>query len=514
MAKNKVLAISWLHGKFRAIYLNKGEVRSVWESPSPVDENIDFTTVLNEAVNQTGYDGVNVAMVLGTRRLIHHLVEVPPVTGSDLDYYVERRANQLKTFDEPAAFSYTKTPPTKISNAIVVHILPKPFLEKLISACHELDLHMTRLFPVPVIMQTQLPKIQSLEEEIVALVSELEGTTNLLIAKKNGEVFFGRTIYRTWRDDAEYVGTEIMRSILFVKQQFGVMATRIFLFGEKAADFIGIMQHVTGLPVEVVEKPASSQEWLLEMLKLPEDCTDNLISPDLRQEPQVKLLIKMVGFLVILIIAIVGGWVAFTEKQVRSQKIAYEKLLPRRATLEKKYQEIKQREIEIEHRNQVIKLVTDNPSNPVPGWFLGYLCDIMPDDLVLHELHISRSNNLWYVRIAGSVQPVGDKKIETAKYLAMQVLQNKLEKSPFHLKVTRKSPDVEPAPATAATQQPEQISDTAKDISSGLAMRREAGISMLGDALTNSTKSTGLPGFIEKTTLAEKAKFWLEGVMQ
>jgi hypothetical protein len=505
----KVLAICWLNGQFKAMAVHKGAVKSIWESPQIVDENADFQAVLNEAVNQTGYNGVNVCILISSRKLMYHLIEVPPVSGADLEYYIERKANQLKAFDEPLSFCYIKTLPTRISNGVLVNIYPRSFLEKLTGRCNEIDLHLSRMFTLQSVMRTQLGSLNVAIEEPVVLAADVNGSTALLIGRKDGEVYFGRTIYGNWKVDPEYVCNEIMRSVLFVKQQFGIMATRVFLYGTELDRWKNAVEQICGLPAEPISYPSTAIDWLKECLKLSEDSNDNLVTADLRQEPQTRLFLRMTGFLAVLIIAGIGIWIAFVEKEIKHQKNVYASLVPAQKQLEETKNKLFAVRDEIQHRQQFVKLITDNIIHPVPGWFFGYLCDVFPDDLVLKELEIRWTNGLWHVRIVGVVHPADDKTAEQALAFGMQLLQNRLERSPFHFKVIKKSETPMPAVALTGTNVP---SDISSDISSGIAARKQAGISMLGEGLANTTRPD-TPTLIQKIK-GGQTSFWLEGVMQ
>ena len=511
----RILAISWQNGKFIALNFVKGEVKSVWICPEPVNDESNFKTVLAEAVNQTGYEGEKVLILIGTRKLSHHIIEVPPVRGADLEYYIERKANQLKTFEQPLAYSFWKTLPTRTSEAVLVNIYPRPFLENLVITCRELGFHLSRMFSLHATMRLQLPTLQITSEEAVALVVEMEGTTALLIGRKDGQIYFARTIYSTWRTNLEYLGTEIMRSILFVKQQFGAVATRIFIYGDQADQWTKPLSDICGLPVEVRKYPATIEDWLKESLKLPEETTENLVTPDWRKEPQTRLFIKMVGFVSAIIIAGIMVWIGFVEKEIRHRIKVLASLQPLQTQLQESQKEILSRKTELEHRKELIRIVTDNPMHPVPGWFFGYLSDVLPEDLVLKEVQIYWTNGVWKVRISGVVQPVGNKPIEVALANGLQMLQNRLEKSPFHFKVTGKTQIASAKPASNEPSKPTEVSDTSKEISPAIGIRRQTGIGMIGDELTNNVKTTPeIPPFLEKVKPQEKSIFWIEGVMK
>jgi len=108
-----LLCISWLNGQFKAMSVHKGVVSRKWEASQPADDLGSFPALLNEAVEQTGYNGTNVALALMHPRLTHQLVETPPAKGWLLERYLSRRIAQLKTFEGEAVWSYEPTPATK-----------------------------------------------------------------------------------------------------------------------------------------------------------------------------------------------------------------------------------------------------------------------------------------------------------------------------------------------------------------------------------------------------------------
>lgn len=261
--------------------------------------------------------------------------------------------------------------------------------------------------------------------------------------------------------------------------------------------------------------PVTIEDWLKESLKLPEETTENLVTPDWRREPQTRLFIKMAGFVAALIIAGIVVWIGFVEKEIRHRVKTLASLQPLQNQLQETKNEILAKKTELEHRKELIKIVTDNPLHPVPGWFFGYLSDVLPEDFVLKELHIHWTNGVWKVRISGVVQPVGNKPVEQALIAGLQLLQNRLEQSPFHFKTTDKIQVASAKPTSPEPSKPAEVSDTAKDISTGIGIRRQVGIGMLGDELTNNVRTTPeVPPFLEKIKLQDKSVFWIEGVMQ
>src|SRR5713101_5501570 len=98
-----VLSISLLNERLSASAVNRGIVAGPWQRAEPVADLADFASVLREAIQQTGYTGTTVTVVLAHQRLAQQLVESPPFKGRNLKLFLQTRAKQLKPFPTEAA---------------------------------------------------------------------------------------------------------------------------------------------------------------------------------------------------------------------------------------------------------------------------------------------------------------------------------------------------------------------------------------------------------------------------
>ena len=69
---------------------------------------------------------------------------------------------------------------------------------------------------------------------------------------------------------------------------------------------------------------------------------------------------------------------------------------------------------------------------PVPGWFAGYVSEVLPRGLVLKKLEVRRESDKWLVHIAGYGQ---DTLPKSAKQLA--AFEQELQDGRFHVVVTK-----------------------------------------------------------------------------
>ncbi|HYV32447.1 MAG TPA: hypothetical protein VEO53_15255, partial [Candidatus Binatia bacterium] len=193
-----VLSLSLLNERFSATAVHRGIVAGTWERPEPVTDLADFASVLGEAVKQTGYVGTAVSAVLAHQRLAQQLVESPPVKGRNLKLFLQNRVKQLKPFASEAAWSYQPTLPTRNAQAMLAHLFPRELLGQLVNACGQVELKCDRVIPASAILQLQLASLPLEPLEVALLAAETGGTTTIVIGRKDGQIYLGRTLSSSW----------------------------------------------------------------------------------------------------------------------------------------------------------------------------------------------------------------------------------------------------------------------------------------------------------------------------
>jgi hypothetical protein len=102
---------------------------------------------------------------------------------------------------------------------------------------------------------------------------------------------------------------------------------------------------------------------------------------------------------------------------------------------------------ELSRKKQVIKLILGERPPPVPAWFLAYLSDSVPPELVVTNLHIVREEDYYKVQVAGTTQRALPASATPPVADPVDVLKAKLAGPPFHLRIIEKA-DQKPLPAT------------------------------------------------------------------
>src|SRR6266566_273620 len=455
-----VLSLSLLNERFSATAVHRGIVAGTWERPEPVTDLADFASVLGEAVKQTGYVGTAVTAVLAHQRLAQQLVESPPVKGRNLKLFLQNRVKQLKPFTSEAAWSYQPTLPTRNAQAMLAHLFPRELLDQLVNACGEVELKCDRVIPASAILQLQLASLPLEPLEVALLAAETGGTTTIVIGRKDGQIYLGRTLSSSWNVHPDRVNVDLNRTLLYVKQQFGALVGSVWLFGAGAQPQIAPMKTAFRLPVNLSPVQPSPSYWNEQALKVPVGDTSNLISTEELEAPRRRMLLRatsaLVGVLALLALAAAGGVqfvVTDRARQLRALEAKMEKLHEHRAGLQ-------ERERGFLQQKQFVKAVDDEKVPPVPGWFLGYLGNTLPDQLLLSHFRLNRETNLWRLELGGTLQPTSNSAPATLLTDSVASLKKSLAEGPFHVRILGEaktatpgaSSNIQPAAASGGNQ--------------------------------------------------------------
>jgi hypothetical protein len=163
--------------------------------------------------------------------------------------------------------------------------------------------------------------------------------------------------------------------------------------------------------------------------------TSNLISTEELEAPRRLVLMRvtsaLVGLLALLALAAAGvvQYVVMDRgKQLLKLQSKVDQLQVRNAALQ-------DREREFLQKKQFVKVVSDERVPPVPGWFLGYLGDILPEELLLSQVRLNQKDERWHVELGGTLQPTTNQAPAKVLAGAVATLKKDLAQGPFHVTV-------------------------------------------------------------------------------
>jgi hypothetical protein len=476
----KSLSLSWLNGQLKFLHVRDDLTVATWECSGRVEElgtpALDLPALLREAVQQTGYTGKNVALVLEHPQLIHQLVDMPPAQGREQVLYIERLVAQWKVSEGENAWGWQPAESIKQNKGVVLYMFPQVLQDHLIDACRAAGLHLILMVSTTVVLGSQLAELPLEDREITLLASEIEGKTALVVGRKQGPVFSERSVRHCWHQDSARIVLEINRSIRFVKQQFGADVNSICFFGPGAEQQCELLAKEAEVPVRASPVAFTPFYWAEQLRKIAPNALPNLISKRQREAPRRRALARITGFLtgalLVLPALVLTGWI---EMRIRAESNAVTKIRPHEVRLQAQKDDLQNRMAELKQKKEFIQLINGPKLPPIPGWILVYIANNIPNELLLSELQVKRMDEisegagaaparknaspakaakviptgppeappggLWSVRLVGDGKAAASAG-ETAAPNVLEIFErwtNQLTTGPIHLKITKKT---------------------------------------------------------------------------
>lgn len=430
------LYITWLNGQFEAMAPMRGGPPACWSSPTPTDDLAQFKSLLDQACRQTRFRGTNVVMALAHPRLTHQLVNIPPVKGYTLDLFIQRRLQKLKTFDSDAAWSYQPTLQTKTGGAVLLHLFPQTFLTGLLRTCEQANLKLVKVLPFPDLILSNLKNLPLQSNQVGVLAADTGTMTTAVVGRKDGSMLLARALNGSWNTDADRLGTDLNRTILFVKQQFGVTVDGVWAFG-KGAEKALALQPTLNIPVSESPVPHQRFYWAATLAKLGRKEGHNLVSREVLIAPRRKKVLQFSSVLAVALALMAIATAVGVQIVVAGQKSTMANLQPRIGQLEKRKVDLEKRQAAFDVKKSFVEEVLQTESQPVANWFLAYMGQTVPEDLLLHSLHVRRHEKAWSVQLDGGLRPLGAHETNAvpSTLLGNAVAQftNSLVHGPFHV---------------------------------------------------------------------------------
>lgn len=430
------LSVSWLNNQFKAVAVHRGQIEATWERPGNTEGPEHFDAFIREAVHETGYRGQTVNLVLAHPRLAQQLVDLPPIKGKKLQKVIQRQAKQQKMFPGEASWASEPCPPGKVAQRVVLHLFPKQMVGLLVLGCKRNGLRLANVAPTSAVLHQQFAHLGLEKDEVGLLAAETSGSTTLVAGGSDGQVLLARTLPGSWNEDPNRLSLDLNRTALFISQQYSSPINRgLWLFGPGAEDQVEAIQKHVQLPVDVSPVVDDPFYWATEALKLHPDRSPNLISRELRDQPQRRVLATAMSVLTALVVLCSLLASSYFLSQARQESVNVQALSRDTARLQNSKIELESLDHELSRKKQIIRLIIGQRPPPIPAWFLSYMSEVVPPELVLTNLHIIREDDYYRVQLAGTTQkslpasatpPVAD---------PLDLLKARLTGPPFNLKL-------------------------------------------------------------------------------
>lgn len=425
------LGVAWINGSFTAVAMNRGEHAGTWTSPEPVADPAAFAAALRNAAAQTGFSGNQVTLILAHARLGQRFIEVPAQKSAQSQKALARQVDQGKSFSGPARWVAQETLPTKSSGGTMVHVLPAEFVDELVTAAERAGLNLSCIVPATEAVRELVGLTGEPKDHTVLLASALPNATQLVLVDGAGTPLLFRSVAESWSRDPARVAMDIHRTLQFVQQQFDRSVNGVWLHGPQAGIAVENMAAQMPVPIQVLSAPQEELFWADAAARISSNHPLNLVSRDQKQAPQRRVMVRfsLALSLVVMLGALgIAGYVHRLHGQATEMLARLKKdeaaLKARYETLQSEYQKVAREE-------SFLKAVGDNRQAPVHAWFLGYLSEALPMELLVTNVTARIQTNRWQFQIHGQAQPALQDRGERGFPAAIEKFTNALATGPI-----------------------------------------------------------------------------------
>lgn len=441
------LGIVWAHGSFHAATFRKQTLVSSWHCESPVDTLDDFEAAFDAALNALKFAGEEVFLLLAHDRFVHQAEQAPAFSDSASRSYLRGRVERYEKENEPVLWISQRTLSTRQEAGFVLHMLPSAFYGRINSVLLARRLDLTRLLPLSVPFQLVLESLDTPKEQPVLLAADTGTATTVLAARSDGQLLFSRTLLARWEADPARLGVEVNRSLLYAKQQFGSIITRVGLLGPATDTARAEVQARCGADKEIVVHPSSPSDWLQAVARLTPRHPVNLVAGYLgrKRRNQFARRVLVAGCWLGLGLMALDAWSRAAHWQ--TERIRLADLRANETSLQETRERLIERNATAEKYRTLIAEAADDRLPPVPSRFLTFIATVLPADANLTDFSVKWDSpgQSWSFRVDGLID--GDE--ETARE-ALATFQKQLVKSPLRARFNEAARVIVPVPMSGA----------------------------------------------------------------
>lgn len=428
------MSVSLINGKFRALSFVNDRVDQSWERPGIIVNLALLQQAISDAIHHTHFPGTRISMLIEDRRCLSLTLQLPAMSLSDMVPILERKAQQIKTCEGPAAWRYSLGIHGKGQQSVHLEIFPQRFIDDIAQICENLDLELQQLAPLSALSESQLSTLAIEPGEATILISVLEGKVTFIAGGEDGRLLLTRHLapVQDWVPLGERVGTEVNRTIMFITQQANVDIPHIWFLGEDERLTIEEVRPHVSTPILPCPFKPDWKYWLWVGATLPSNLSHNFTPLEVRQAPLKELLSKtlaaaILGFL-ILGVGLTGTLQGYVVKnQGRFQAAATHALV-----LQQHQQEWISRLAAVQTQQQWVHAIAEKSIPPLEGPLLSYLGNVIPPQMILYKTVIKRTNDMWDLELAGRAATT-----LSSTLLLIENLAQELAQGPYHVHVQK-----------------------------------------------------------------------------
>ncbi len=426
-----VLSVSLLNGRFKAMSIINDLVHLSWERPGIILKPEPLRQAITDAIRHTEFPGRHISILVEDRRFISLNLQLPMMSLTDRIPILERKVQQVKTWEGPAAWRHHLGIQARGQQNIHLEIWPQQFIDDILLICEELQLDLQQLAPLSALTESQLSTLPVEPGEATILISMLEGNVMFIAGREDGTSFLIRHLApaQDWVSLGERIGTEVNRTIMFINQQANLTVSQIWFWGEEKRLTLEEVQPHVSTPILPFPVNPDWQYWLWVGATLPMNLSNNFTPPEVRRAPMRKNLTTAVAATIVAIMTMCVGTTGIIEGYFAKNQRSLQVVIQQAKALQEDQQLWANRLVTLRHKRQWIQGITSKTSS-LEGPFLGYLGTLPLPQTVLKKVSITRTPAKWEVEITGST---GTNLAETL--LLLEELIAQLAAGPYHVTV-------------------------------------------------------------------------------
>ncbi len=423
-----VLGLVWLHGSLQAAAFRRQVLGLSWTASAPVHTIEEFEVALDQALTALKFAGTEVFLILEHEQFVHQSEHAPAFSDNAARAYLRARVQRHEAEHAPVLWVSQRTVSARKECAFLLHLLPAAFYAQLNGLLRARHLDLTRILPLAVPLQLMLENMSASSDQPVLLAAQAGEATTVMVGKAGSPLFFARTMQARWASDPARIAVEVNRSLLYAKQQFGVVVTQLWLLGDGLDQARTEVQARCGTGKEATVHPVGPLDWLQAVAKLSVRHPVNLMAGYISRKRRLQFLRRVIvgACWLGLILTALDTWSRTHNWQGEQARL--QGLESNQATLFAERDRLMARNATAAQQSEFIRQFSAGRLPPVPAQLLAYIGSTLPAEISLTDFSAKRDDNTsaWTFRLEGQIAAED----EIAREL-LTAWQKQLTKSPL-----------------------------------------------------------------------------------
>ncbi len=428
--KQTILSVSLSNGRLKALSIVKNTIGQSWERPGRLVSLDTLREALEEAIHQTQFPGTHLAMLVDHPQFATRTIQIPPMLLTDLLPFLERKVQQEKPWEGPAAWRYRIGLEARGKLHIHLDIWPQDYIDTIVHICQELGVSLRQLAPLSALSESQLSTLPVEPGKGSILITMLEGKIMIVAGKDDGTPIWTRHLFpaQDWVPLGERVGNEVNRTIMFITQQTNVKFPCIWFWDDEERLTAGEIQPHVNTPLVPFPFKPDWNYWLWVGAMLPVNLPSNFTPTQILQAPLRNTLTKTFVAMLAAFILFGVGTTSVIEGYLAKHRTAMQTMTDQVTALQQDQAQWESRLMSLDTKRQWAQSVSETTTPEIEGPFLSYLGSIIPTQVILRKVFIERTQDGWNLELDGTTTTN-----LAATLLVVDQFVQQLADGPYHL---------------------------------------------------------------------------------